>query len=123
MATVYRRVEDAVAGLGVTCRQCGRCCDFELSRVIAFASSPEIAFLTHHFPHAATRHLSDGRCSLLREAKCSVHAARPLGCRTYFCTHRKRVRLEAIYEIYYHEIKRIAAEHDIPWSYERFLPE
>lgn len=123
MARLYERVDEAVARLGLSCERCGQCCDFDLSEVVLYASSPEVEYLVACFPEAAHRRCVGGVCSLRKDGQCTVHSARPLGCRTYFCRRQKHLQLEAIYEAFYQELRAVAAEHGIPWKYQRLLPE
>lgn len=122
MARLYERADEAIARLGLSCEQCGQCCNFGVSDVVLYASSPEVEYLVACFPEAAERRCIAGACSLQKDGKCTVHAARPLGCRTYFCRLRKHLQLEAIYEAFYLELRAVSAEHGIPWKYERLLP-
>ena len=123
MARLYDRVDKAVARLGLSCEQCGTCCNFSISGVVLCASSPEVKYLEALFPKAAERRLVANACSLREDGQCTVYSARPLGCRTYFCRRRKHLQLEAIYEAFYRELRSTAAEYGIPWEYDRFLLE
>jgi len=123
MAELYRQADEAISRLGVECRACGKCCNFATNDYVLYASAPEAAYLVALFPEAAGRRLSEGRCSLQVAGLCSVHAARPLGCRTHFCQRAQRDALQALYEAFYQRLKQVAAACAMPWSYCLFLPE
>ena len=113
---IYARLEGEMAGLSVRCKACGRCCHFaELDHVL-YLSNVEAHYLCRG------RRPSGGgteRCPFQKGRRCTAHARRALGCRTFFCDRRDREALQALYEAYLGEIKRLAEGAGVPWRYAR----
>lgn len=74
---------------GWSCECSAECCDFALTGREPYATEAELALIAAEVARQgrrmpATR--ADGKCPFLGEgARCTVYAARPLGCRTFYC--------------------------------------
>ncbi len=124
---VFRRLERLYAlldaelkSLGITCRICGKCCDFSRIGQILYASSLEVDYLVENSGLPSS--LQDqGLCPYLRENSCSAYLFRTLGCRTFFCEGLSQEVMQEIYHRYYRELKQVAEEFGWPWSYAPFI--
>lgn len=62
-----------------------------IRRAIAAAGGP-LSQKRRALPLAASSHQSERTCPLLgKDARCSIYASRPFGCRTYFCARATRL--------------------------------
>jgi Fe-S-cluster containining protein len=96
---VYRELDTRFAGWA--CPESTECCRFGLTGVEPYVTSIEyLAVLTAIHKRGGPLHAKrraqplaersareERTCALLdRDGRCSIYAARPLGCRTYFCS-------------------------------------
>ena len=84
LLSIYREADAALAAAGCECRACGRCCDFAANDYVLYASLLESDLV---IDKAGRRpELIAGRCCFQDAlGRCTIHAWRPLGCRTFFC--------------------------------------
>lgn len=115
MRELYRRLDDEVAAVGVTCKGCGRCCRFESSGLRLYLGPVEMALFSEGLPANAGNVRK--ACPWLVEDRCSNRANRTIGCRTYFCGDEETDRLQDLHEAYLKESKRICERFDIAWEY------
>jgi uncharacterized protein len=95
---VYRNVDELFAGW--SCPASTKCCRFGLTGVEPYVTSIEYLAIVRAIgqrggplqskrkalPLADKDTVEERTCALLdRDGKCSIYAARPFGCRTYFC--------------------------------------
>jgi Fe-S-cluster containining protein len=109
--------------LGAVCRQCGRCCRFATWGHTLFASAPEVAFLRRGAPPPdpdATPGSADRRCPWLAGHRCTAHAHRTLGCRTFLCLKDCAEAAQAVHEAALGRLKEHVAAHGLPWLYAPF---
>ena len=116
---LYRALDLEIRSLGVGCWLRGDCCDFERCDHKLYASSLEIAYVREKNPRAFPA--GSVLCPFWKEGKCTERERRPLGCRTYFCDKRYKDQLEALYERYYRELRKLAEARGLPWSYRPFV--
>jgi len=116
---LYAELAKEIAGLDVACRQCGECCNFARNDYRLYASLAERALVAAR--HGQPRLTPDGDCGFLRGGSCSIHPARPLGCRTFFCEPAHKDREQALYHRYQRKLRAIVDRHDLPWAYEPFF--
>jgi hypothetical protein len=120
---LYRDVDAAMADLGAACRQCGRCCRFATWGHTLFASACEAAFLVRGAPVlSGVSAPEDGArcCPWLANGRCSAHADRMLGCRTFTCDAGLAEKAQAVHEAALGRLKRRVAAHRLPWIYAPF---
>ena len=121
LEALYRRVDEEVASLGLTCERCGRCCDFAANEYRLYASWLERALVLSR--HGPPRLRPDGRCAFQDGRDCSIHPDRPLGCRLFFCgAEARRVGQEA-HERFIRQLRGLSRRHGLPWDYAPFFPD
>ncbi len=115
LAAAYRDLDGQLATLGLECRACGRCCDFRRHDYRLYASFLERALLANACgpPHLTAA----GHCGYLVEGRCSAHAWRPLGCRTFFCAPEHKGREPDLYHAFQARLRAITDRHALPWDY------
>lgn len=119
LEAIYRRVDREIESTGVTCWLRSRCCDFEKSDHVLFASSVELDHVREGHPETFE---PDGvLCPFWKDGLCVERDRRPLGCRTYYCDPAFSGRVEAIHERYHGEIRALADRFDVPYLYEPFV--
>jgi Fe-S-cluster containining protein len=63
-----------------------------------------------------------GRCPFLDDAVgCTARDARPMGCRTYFCTPPTGYDQQILYEDAISKVKRFIRENDLPYFYVEWI--
>jgi Fe-S-cluster containining protein len=118
---VYADLDRELALFGQECRACGDCCDLIRHGFRLYMSSLEYAFLLARTGRTELPSAPAGRCGFQRDGRCTVHAARPLGCRTYFCD-ADGGHLCELHETHLRRLKRIAERHGLAWNYEQKYP-
>jgi Fe-S-cluster containining protein len=115
---IYAEVDAEVARLGPVCQLSGRCCRFDEYGHTLFVSAPEAALLVAEAP-PPVRPLDDGATCPWQDARghCTARAARPLGCRVYYCDPTYEGQAEALSETFIGRLKRMADENRLPWDY------
>jgi len=96
LRAVYERLDRALAGF--SCDASTDCCHFERTGREPWVTEVEWALLAKELGRLGGRDavaaknrrslplVNEGRCPLLdASGRCSAYAARPLGCRTFFC--------------------------------------
>ena len=84
--SLYRELDLAVAETGPVCVVSGRCCRFKEYGHTLFLSAPEALLLAADAPRPDGPTDDDQRCPWQdAHGQCTARAARPLGCRVYFC--------------------------------------
>lgn len=91
---VYERVAREVESRRPVCDASGRCCDFDAWGHRLYVTGLEAAYLLTRLrdlgqapltPERIAAARASGGCPFQRALLCSVHAIRPLSCRTYYC--------------------------------------
>ncbi len=101
------------------CDQSGRCCRFDAYGHLLFVTPIELI----GFRERLSTPLGpwDGSpmpgCTFLLEGLCSVHPARPFGCRVYFCDPTATDWQREQYETFHDQIKNLHARFDVPYLY------
>lgn len=118
LEAVYLRADELYGHS--SCPRSTDCCHFNRTRREPYVTSIELVAITRAVAAKGgaipTRPTSDeGRCPLLDDdARCRVYAARPIGCRTYWCARAScegpEVAHAAMLELV-HAIRAIAARH------------
>ena len=89
---LYGEVDQCLGRENIHCRMCGNCCDFKANGLRLYALESERILIRRRC--GAELHLQSGICSARKNARCTVHPFRPLGCRTQFCD----ATLDHVYE-------------------------
>jgi hypothetical protein len=118
VCALYGEVDAAVAHLGPVCQISGRCCRFGEYGHTLFVSAPEFEYLLESAPEPA-RPLDEGETCPWQDrlGRCTARAARPLGCRVFFCDPAYQPHAPVLTEKFLARLKDLAARHGLPWNY------
>lgn len=115
---LYRDADALYAGW--SCPTSTDCCQFGRTGREPYVTSIELVVMRRAAAHAPIQRgskslpLADRRCRFLTsEGRCSIYAARPFGCRTFFCDRAdegSRVKQSAINDLV-RRLKGIAERH------------
>jgi Fe-S-cluster containining protein len=121
LRALYEQLDSEVARLGPICQLSGRCCRFQEYGHTLFVSNLEVQFLLNHAPEPE-RPLDQGQTCPWQDARnrCTARAARPLGCRVYFCDPAYESSGEDLSEQFIARLKRLTEKHGLPWNYAPF---
>ena len=111
LAEFYAQVDEQIKNEPVRCRQCGECCDFRTNGFRLYTLELERALILRETGRSLE--LCDGKCSALKDGRCSIHPVRPLGCRTQFCDEC----VDEIYERAKERIQQMERECNISYAY------
>jgi len=115
LLTLYRELDDEVAKLTTSCKQCGRCCHFVESGLHLFMGPVEASvFFEAPLPGQLT---DEGACPYLVEDVCTNRSGRSIGCRTYFCEPLSVEALSRVHERYLNRTKEMADRLGVSWRY------
>ena len=115
LLALYRELDDEVAQLGPSCKQCGRCCHFAESGLRLFMGPLEASvFFEQPLPGGLTDKTT---CPYLVEGVCANRSGRSIGCRTYFCDPLVGETLGRIHERYLNRTKDSATRIRMSWRY------
>lgn len=113
---IYARFERERVDRAPVCDRSGRCCRFEAFGHRLFVSTLEFA----RFRQQSTGGVGvwDGTgCPYQVEGLCSVHFARPFGCRAFFCDPTSTAWQQGQYERFHREIRELHDELGVPYLY------
>jgi hypothetical protein len=118
LRALYDKLDAEVARLGPVCQLSGRCCRFREYGHTLFVSAPEIQFLLSEAPKPH-RALDGGESCPWQDSsgRCTARAARPLGCRVYYCDAAYQPAAPELSERFIAQLKRLAQRHGLPWNY------
>ncbi len=122
LRAVYQLCADAIEARGPACWASGRCCRFEGAGHRLYCTGLEVAYCLSRSP-APTRaqlHASrqgDGGCPYQALNLCTVHLAKPLGCRIYFCDRTSDAWQHALYERLQAQLQDLHRRHGIDYIY------
>lgn len=107
---------------GPACNASGRCCRFEAWGHQLWVTGLEAAWCLRGAGFAPDREsvlaaARRGDCPFLESGRCSVHAARPVGCRAYFCDPRAAGWQEALSERMLARLRALHDRHGVPYRY------
>jgi hypothetical protein len=115
---LHEALDDQVAELAPVCELSGRCCRFVEYGHTLFLSSLEAELLLSDAPEPS-RPLDDGASCPWQDSlgRCSARAARPLGCRVYFCDPSYQPEAPRLSESAIGSLKRLTEALGLPWHY------
>ena len=96
LAEIYRSVDAEIERLDLTCMGGGACCRFDIADHRLFATTAELAYLLADGP--APEAPRPQRCPYQMGPRCTARAARPLGCRVYFCAPAAPDAVNGLYD-------------------------
>jgi Fe-S-cluster containining protein len=121
VARLYRELADAVAERKPVCTASGRCCRFEAYGHRMYVSTIELARFVADLDAAGELPANaewDGMgCPFQIDGLCSVHAVRPLGCRTFYCDPSSTEWQNEMYERHHAELRALHDEIGVPYQY------
>jgi Fe-S-cluster containining protein len=138
LAELYEQLDHDIARRKPICNTSGRCCKFEAWGHRLYVSTLELASFQHitgvetkakPFADAIPRgitfplplYMEDGEfspgCPWQIDGLCTARAARPLGCRIYFCDTTAESWQQERYEHYHQKIVALHEEFLIPYRY------
>jgi len=116
VAEIYDWIDHEIQKQNYHCKNCGKCCDFEIFDHRLFITTPELIYLTEKLYPDKVRPMADSICPYNEESNCTIHANRFAGCRIFFCTGDKdfqsRLTEEAL-----KKFKSICIEYKVPYRY------
>src|SRR5262245_12444368 len=118
LRALYEKLDQTITRLGPRCALSGRCCRFQEFGHTLFLSAPELDFLLSGEP-APSRPLDDGETCPWQDShsRCTARAARPMGCRIYFCDSDYEPKAFEVSEHFLAHLKRLTERHGLPWDY------
>jgi len=119
LEALYRQVDAAAERSQSVCILRGVCCRFEEAEHRLYATALEADYAAARRPDAPPPE-APGRCPYHVAGRCTAREERPLACRTYYCDPRTRSALEATYEHFLEELRRIERELGYPPAYASF---
>jgi Fe-S-cluster containining protein len=117
VADVYRAFDAELQARKPRCDASGRCCRFEAYGHRLFVSLIElIAFQASRQVDPSDPWDGTG-CPFQKAGRCSVHAARPFGCRVYFCDPTSVDWQTTQYEQFHARLKELHGRFGVPYMY------
>jgi hypothetical protein len=115
---LYAALDAELARLAPVCALSGRCCRFTEYGHTLFVSAPEAALLVDEAP-PPVRPLDDGDSCPWQDAagRCTARAARPLGCRVYYCDPDYQAHGPPLAESFITRLKRLVDDYQLSWNY------
>lgn len=114
---VYADVQAAVDARKPACAISGRCCRFEEYGHRLYVTTIELAAFIRERNAPADEAWNGTGCPFQRAKLCTVHAARPFGCRMFFCDATSTDWQNETYERFHATLKRLHEELDVPYFY------
>ncbi|MFW5798173.1 MAG: hypothetical protein ACOCXX_00835 [Planctomycetota bacterium] len=111
---VYHDLEAELAEAGLSCRACGRCCNFAEVDFELWGSVLEVVWMRIA---GVPIKQEEGMCPYRDdEGMCSNRRGRVLGCRVYFCTGEAGV-VSGRYETHLGRIREVHRRRGLGWEY------
>jgi hypothetical protein len=113
---LYQQVDAEVKAAGPVCVASGRCCRFKEWGHVLYISNLEADVLLSAAP-PYEQPVTPEFCPFQKDKLCTAREPRPLGCRVYYCDPNYQETGNAITEKYLAQLKEIAREEGVNWSY------
>lgn len=130
ISDLYRRLGERVAQRGPVCWASGRCCNFDAYGHRLYVTGLETAWVLRRVHDraevrgqtgASSTKLpivdARGRCVYQIDGLCSIHDARPMGCRVFFCQRGAEHWQHELYEQFLGELKAMHDKNGLPYRY------
>jgi Fe-S-cluster containining protein len=123
MAEMVHEAGEAIRTHRPVCLSGGNCCRFETFGHGLWLTGLEVAWSLRRIggtpEHGQVEtSIRRGECPFLRDGCCSVHAARPLGCRAYFCDGAGLGWQEALLERWHGRVRDLHESLGLPYRYD-----
>lgn len=121
MQTFYDELEARIAVHQPVCSNRGACCRFGEFGHRLYVTGAEVAFFTAGAP--SPRRVPDGQdtCPYQRAGRCEARAARPVGCRIFFCESASADWQPETTEWALARLKALHRRFDLPYAYLEWL--
>jgi hypothetical protein len=125
MAEMVQEATAAVRERRPVCLAGGNCCRFEAFGHGLWLTGLEVAWSLRRVGQApglpqVEDSIRRGDCPFLSEGACSVHAARPLGCRAFFCDGAGEGWQEALLERWHGRVRALHETLALPYRYDEW---
>lgn len=115
---MYAELQGEIDARRPLCQASGRCCRFEEFGHRLYVTTVELAAFVASLPERVVASPWDGTgCPFQLDRLCSVHAARPFGCRVFFCDATATEWQNERYERFHADLKRLHEELKVPYFY------
>lgn len=119
---IYTMISDQITARGPACWASGRCCNFKGAGHRLYVTGLEAAYAVLHAGRGLTVaevEAAQGRgdCPYLVENLCSIHTAKGVGCRVYFCDRGARDWQEELSERALEMMRRVHVRHGVAYEY------
>lgn len=122
LTEMYRRLDEELKDLPARCYGCGKCCNFKENGMHLFVQKLEKDLIIEE-TGVEPFLVEKGHCNFQENGLCTIHAIRPLGCRTYFSEAPNSIQHQDLYEKYHNEIKSLGKRNQIEYSFVPFFKE
>lgn len=125
MQAMVHEAAESVRSHRPVCLSGGNCCRFETFGHGLWLTGLEVAWSLRRIGGPpGTPQVEDavrrGDCPFLVHGTCSVHAARPLGCRAYFCDGAGSGWQEAMLERWHGQVRDLHERLALPYRYDEW---
>jgi len=117
MAAFYARLDAAIAARAPVCTNRGACCRFGDYGHNLFVSAVEVAYFLAAADAPLTAPPDRSFCSYQQGGRCTARAARPAGCRIYFCDTAAQDWQPRQSEAALRELAAIGERFGVPYVY------
>lgn len=122
LEAVYDEVRRETERVKPLCVASGRCCRFEEHGHRLYVTGLEAAYTLARLPSELTALALDearaaGGCPFQIEKLCTVHAIKPLGCRTYYCDESAQEWQKDLTERMLGKVRAIHERHGLEYRY------
>jgi hypothetical protein len=119
---VHAECADEVRERQPICVASGKCCRFQEYGHRLYVTGLETAWALRELGatpslERVTAAVERGDCPFLDGTQCGAHAARPLGCRTYYCDPLAQIWQQDLSEQLLGRVKRLHDKCDVPYRY------
>lgn len=98
--------------LGIHCKACGTCCNFQAAGHRLYVTTAELALLAK----TSTPPVAPLKCPFLHDSQCHARERRALGCRTFYCEGGSAAPL-AIYETWHERLRSLHETRGVQYFY------
>jgi Fe-S-cluster containining protein len=117
IAAIYADFERDRAIVRPRCDASGRCCRFESYGHRLFITTIEMAAFARSVAVQSDPTWDGTGCPYQLAGRCDAHAARPFGCRVYFCDESTTDWQQAQYERMHERLRSLHERHGVPYLY------
>jgi len=114
---IYSDLAGEIALQKPLCVMSGRCCHFETYGHRLYVTTLELATFASANISPIPNGFTGPGCPFQKNRLCTVHEARPFGCRIYFCDTTADAWQKSAYEQFHARLKRLHDTLDIPYFY------